>query len=177
MKLVYETATCARCFGSGEYPSSAWQGVCLGCNGTGNKLTPAGRRATKRFEAIADEMNVTFADVKVGDRILFTSVTRKWVDVTAIEPDAHNPGYVVFTFAQTSAGQLATKPEFAVRRYDRDVWVRAARDAARLSGAILEGDDAVADVAPQAPKATGSHADCTHERTAKARAACRRARA
>lgn len=172
--LTYEMTTCDRCGGTGEYPSAMWQGACIKCWRKGEVMTAAGKRAFARFSAIEAEMNVTWGDINVGDRVLFVSTTKTWVTVTDIVADKLNADYFVFTFSNGQA--LMTKLPFEVKRYDRDVWVRAARDAARLSGATLTGDDEVAEVAPQAPKATGSHAACTHERTSKARAACRRAR-
>lgn len=38
---------CGRCGGSGDFPSSAWNGICLGCNGYG-----AGKLLGENFEAM-----------------------------------------------------------------------------------------------------------------------------
>ena len=67
-EIVWERVTCTRCGGSGQYPSACWQGMCLGCNGKGEKLTRAGAAAMKKFEAyIAAHHTKMMIDLEPGD--------------------------------------------------------------------------------------------------------------
>jgi hypothetical protein len=44
-KREIERHTCGRCGGSGRYPSSCWNGMCLGCQGIGYRMTKRGAKA------------------------------------------------------------------------------------------------------------------------------------
>lgn len=67
-EIVWERETCTRCGGSGRYPSSAWQGVCLGCNGLGQKLTRAGKAALLKFESYIEQHHTkTMIELQPGD--------------------------------------------------------------------------------------------------------------
>lgn len=46
-KREIERHTCGRCGGSGRYPSSCWNGICLGCRGLGYQLTKRGAKANE----------------------------------------------------------------------------------------------------------------------------------
>lgn len=76
-KIAYDKATCARCGGSGRMPFSAYGGVCFGCNGNGEKLTAAGRRAHAAVEEWAKaHLTVAASSLKEGDRINYQGQRR-----------------------------------------------------------------------------------------------------
>ena len=83
--VVWERETCTRCGGTGRYPSACWNGVCLGCNGQGTKLTPNGKRAVTKYNAfLAANYTATVADLKPGDKIFKQG---RWVTVHDIDLD------------------------------------------------------------------------------------------
>lgn len=65
--LGFETKTCSRCGGSGQYSYNQIDGSrCYGCNGQKFQYTKRGK-AAKLF--YLDSLNIMPADVKVGQRI------------------------------------------------------------------------------------------------------------
>lgn len=86
MNYSFETHTCGRCLGSGTYPSSAWNGVCLGCNGSGKNLTRAGRAAKKIHDAWIDtHLMISATSLKPGDRFQPNKIDG-WKTVVSIDP-------------------------------------------------------------------------------------------
>lgn len=202
--ITFETQTCMRCAGSGQYPSPAWQGVCLGCSGKGIRFTRAGRAARKRYDDIMSRMNHTYGDVKVGDRVKMSifahgstrSVT-KWVTVDAIKvhPKSikHGDGpwldTLSFTYREYDAAKYngyqadTTSP---IMIWDREIFLAAINACRKLKGATITDpilDDVEIEIAHRdgariitAPRARGSHADCDHETTPAARRRCRATR-
>lgn len=69
-RITFETETCTRCAGSGQYPSAAWQGRCLGCGGKGVRQTRRGKAACQRALAAARGEQVAVTDLAVGMRVL-----------------------------------------------------------------------------------------------------------
>lgn len=68
--IKFEDEPCGRCSGTGTYPSSAYQGVCLGCSGSKTKLTRAGRAAYKKYEAyLAANHTKMMIELQPGDDI------------------------------------------------------------------------------------------------------------
>lgn len=68
MANLFESVSCGRCGGSGQYSYCTMHGTrCFGCGGSGQKLTKRGRAAQDFFTAMRV---VPFADIKVGDWIL-----------------------------------------------------------------------------------------------------------
>ncbi len=69
MKIRYETGTCGRCGGSGEYSYCQMHGTtCFGCNGSGSAPTKAGKAAVKRVAAFKKAKFSKLASaVKAGD--------------------------------------------------------------------------------------------------------------
>jgi preprotein translocase subunit YajC len=68
VKIEWERELCTRCAGSGQYPSPMWQGVCLGCEGKGRKLTRVGRAALKKYEAyLAAHHTKMMIELQPGD--------------------------------------------------------------------------------------------------------------
>lgn len=92
VKYEFESVTCIRCLGSGTYPSAAWNGVCLGCNGTGKKLTRAGLAAKKVHDAwIADHLMVRADSLTAGDKFRPNRVDG-WKTVVSIDTEPHYVG-------------------------------------------------------------------------------------
>lgn len=84
MKLIFDREFCERCGGSGRYPSSAWQGVCLGCSGQGRKLTRKGKKANAAWVTFLEATcQVPGADVTVGMRVR-TRSGQRYRTVTAV---------------------------------------------------------------------------------------------
>ncbi len=68
VKIEWERETCSRCAGTGQYPSPAWQGVCLKCGGKGKMLTRAGRAALAKYDAyLAAHHTKNMIDLEPGD--------------------------------------------------------------------------------------------------------------
>jgi hypothetical protein len=204
IKIVFETETCMRCGGTGQYPSPAWQGVCLGCSGRGVRFTRAGRAARKAYDDTMSAMNHTYGDVKVGDRVRMSisrhgslASTTKWVTVESIKvhPNSMKIGdgpwvdTLSFTYVGIDAEKyngcqaVASNP---IMIWDADIYLAAARRVDRMKGATVTGlepthaERVIAKRAAvmTAPKAStrASHADCDHEATPAARRRCRAAR-
>lgn len=201
LSVRFETTTCGRCAGSGTYPSPLWNGVCLGCSGTGHRLTRAGRTARKRYDDIIEKMKVTIGDLKVGDRVWANisenplQVREAWVEVTSIEESSGSAAIINgeriplmgVTFAR--GGGLHAQKDHPIKRWDREIFEEACRAVAHLKGATVEGLTLQtqmgttllnADGSPileKAPQKRTSHADCDHPSTPAARRACRARRA
>lgn len=191
-KITFEKETCTRCGGTGRYPSACYNGVCLGCTGTGKKLTRRGAAALKAYNAVMDEMKKPASEVKVGDLVKITlnmSGAQGWRRVDAIVEDSgvrigdrKLPG-LVFMADSNMPYRVSFNENSTFEVWDEAVRERAIDRVARLKGAIIvapEGDvtndEKVAQEGTQGPARRGSHADCDHEATPKARAACRKAR-
>lgn len=193
-RITFETDTCGRCAGSGTYPSAAWNGVCLGCSGSGKKLTRRGRAARMAYDAVMAEMEVPAPDIAVGDLIQVTvsmAGAKRWERVTELvensgvgygDPVRWLPGLV------TKSGRFSFDPDAdkvtMIRRWSDEVRARATARVARMAGATVEGAVVAAAApesvpAPVAPKSIGrgSHAECDHPTTPRDRAACRKRRA
>jgi hypothetical protein len=83
-KVTFETDTCGRCSGTGSYPSSAWNGVCLGCNGEGKSLTAAGRAAKKAYDGwTAEHLTVPVTAIEPG-MVIQASPVDPYRTVTAV---------------------------------------------------------------------------------------------
>lgn len=161
--VTFETVTCARCAGSGTYPSAAWQGVCLGCSGKGIRFTPAGHRARLAYDEAMSAMLRTYGDVKPGDRVKasfgrvnnYASAT-KWLHVDTIKVHEktfkHGDGEwqdtLSFTFRELDPEKywgLQADRSHPIMIWDNDVFLVACRRVARLKGAIVTGLDIEAD--------------------------------
>jgi hypothetical protein len=88
MTVTIETKTCGRCGGTGNHSFNSLDGSrCYGCSGSGNQLTPRGKRARKALEAWTDrELTVPASSVVVGDRILTSTFSGRkiWATVTDV---------------------------------------------------------------------------------------------
>lgn len=88
-RLLFESAPCGRCGGSGSYSWNAMHGsVCFGCGGRGERLTKRGAAAQEFFTASASKPADQF---KVGDLIRLSvptlggAVFNAFERVTAVE--------------------------------------------------------------------------------------------
>lgn len=138
--LRYERVTCSRCGGKGDYPSSAWNGVCLGCNGTGRKLTSRGSKAMEAFHAKKDElMGRTAAEVKVGDKVEYLKLSGKLVWYRIDEIKARETGEVVMIIETKPHRTVWTlDPTSKAVVYDRKAQLAALVAACNTGGAHLE---------------------------------------
>jgi hypothetical protein len=112
MKYEFENTTCGRCAGTGTYPSAAWNGVCLGCNGRGWVLTRAGKAAKAIHDQwITDHLTITAAELKVGDKFRPNAVDG-WKTVVEIDP---NGGTVTTTIGSGDNAVTTTKQNMIIR--------------------------------------------------------------
>src|SRR5262245_34188098 len=86
--FLFETETCGRCGGSGNYSYNRVHGaVCYGCNGNRVRLTKRGAAAQAWFRK---QQTVRLEDLRVGDRVWeesFFGGFAAWFRVEAIEGD------------------------------------------------------------------------------------------
>ena len=174
-RITFETETCNRCGGSGQYPSAAWQGMCLGCNGTGRRMTRRGKAAKRRYDEIIEKMCKPVTEIEVGDRVQFAS-SHKWFTTVSSKPYLPQEGAQMsgdWWEIRTNGQGLIAQTTSLVKVWDPEVFDEAARVVGRMKGATVEG---LEEEAPEEPR-TGrvSHAGHDHPNTAAARAACRRA--
>lgn len=205
-RLRFETTECTRCGGWGELEFEEG-GRCFTCHGKGVKLTRRGRLARAFFDENLDLMNKALEDIVPGDRVWidisqdFRVMLMRWATVTESKADELNEGRWGVTVKHKGkvSGLIGATREFAAREnsgfngkpttlrvWNPELWDRAVGATALMPGASLDAPAKVAEEGTQAPKkeaapraarANGSHKDCTHESTPKARAACRKARA
>lgn len=73
--LCYETETCGRCHGTGQYSYNQVDGSrCYGCGGTGKRLTKRGAAARAFADTLLD---LRIEDVQVGQRVSFIDLGRR----------------------------------------------------------------------------------------------------
>lgn len=202
-RLRFETTECTRCGGSGSYgPVQVEGGRCFTCLGKGIMLTRRGRLAKSFLDENLETMNKALEDIVPGERVwleLGMSNVYRWMTVTESHADNLNPGRwtvraehkgkvyglggATRAMAETP-GSGFTKPT-SLRVWDQELYDRAVGATSLMPGASFEAPVKDAEEGVQAPKkeavagtkrATGSHKDCDHESTPKARAACRKAR-
>ena len=102
----FPLSTCSRCGGTGQYPSAAWQGKCLGCSGTGyvDFNRSSRRQRIAYLEAVTAAQTTPVTEVAVGDVVLlpYGMMSDKWFAVESIEDDKLNPGRIVLRASTTS---------------------------------------------------------------------------
>lgn len=153
--ITFETHTCTRCGGSGQYPSACWNGVCLGCSGAGVRHTRAGRNARARYNEVMACMTHTYGDVKVGDRVKAsiarvnsTASFEKWLTVTAINVrenvykvgDGPWMNMLSFDFDgldTTKYTGIQAGTDMPIMIWDRDIYLEAINACRRLKGATI----------------------------------------
>lgn len=88
---AFETETCSRCGGSGEYSYNQIDGTkCFGCGGNGQQYTPRGRQARQFYVKIMQKRAVDFA---VGETYK-DGTDRCQRRIVAIGPDELNSGSI-----------------------------------------------------------------------------------
>lgn len=133
MKTAFETETCGRCGGSGNYSFNLMNGTrCFGCRGSGLKLTKRGVAARAFFTRLLEK---PLSIVEPGHRVL-TSVglgPQRWHTVVSIGPSA------------IEFNGKADRLELKIRRggethsiagYGRDTIVQSVRDEAERLAAV-----------------------------------------
>lgn len=147
LSIRFAREDCERCGGRGHRPEYAglYGGQCFKCGRSGKQYTRAGLVAKKRYDAIMKEMDGrTWGDVQVGDRV-FEQGRDKWMTVAELGEsvgcwqviDGEKVPFLSVEFVNAKTG-INTKPEYPVRIWDRDVFVKACRAVAHLKGAIVE---------------------------------------
>ena len=97
-KALFESATCGRCGGSGNYSYNMMHGTrCYGCSGRGYVLTKRGR-AAQNF--LNDLRSKPVEDIKVGDLVYvdFFGGPRGFLKLESIRKDTLNLGQWMFEF-------------------------------------------------------------------------------
>lgn len=88
---AFETETCSRCGGSGEYSYNQIDGTkCFGCGGNGLQYTPRGHQAHQFYVKL---MQKPAGDFVVGETYKDT-VDRRQRRIIEIKADPLNPGHV-----------------------------------------------------------------------------------
>lgn len=76
--ITYEREECTRCGGTGQYPSACYNGLCLGCSGTGRKLTRRGKAAKAKIDALLNSLCAVRVDALApGMRVRTTDASGK----------------------------------------------------------------------------------------------------
>jgi hypothetical protein len=158
--IMFETMTCGRCAGTGQFPSAMWQGVCLGCSGVGIVRTRNGKAAARKYEAyLAAHHTITAIDLKAGDKIRKMG---RWVTVHDVDTDyarysangfctigtgdnaysfcSINISYVTKTKTESVLNFVAPYADVIVRPQG-DAQQAAFRAVANLKGTIVEYAD------------------------------------
>jgi len=115
-KDLFETITCPRCHGTGEYSFNLKDGtVCYGCHGRKYKFTPRGAAAKKYLE---DKLTLKAKDVEVG---MFIRIDRGRVRINVKSIDVNEcevNGNTYYTFHGKFSHTLSADME--VRRNAKD---------------------------------------------------------
>lgn len=161
--IKFETQTCGRCGGSGTYPSSCWNGVCLGCSGAGVRYTRSGRVARLRYDEVMSRMNRTYGDVKIGDRVKASvgrvntmGSTEKWLHVATIKVHEKSikhgegewPDTLSFTFTELDPEKywgLQAERSHTIMIWDEAIYLEAINACRRLKGATITDPEPVVD--------------------------------
>lgn len=193
----FPVATCGRCTGTGRYPSSAWNGVCLECNGPGMVFP------TKAVRALADQWRNEFhlmshvapaatltighddaitrtpPPVNPGDRI--RTGNQPYRTVTAVRPTARicgsgyvgpegNQRLVALTLLTVITFDDGTTAEAFGNEWDRDYdWAAAVARRVELAAAAVASYEKYLAGAPARSAASAKRAaKRAEERAAKA---------
>jgi hypothetical protein len=159
MKISFQTQTCGRCGGTGQYPSMRHQGRCLGCGGSGRCLTRAGRYARERYdEAMADKMKIRWSQARKGDLVRLAG-DKKYRRVEAIRQTSWTYQENNGTRAEAQAlvvelsglGEYTVRAEDMILRWDAEAFRAACAAVSHLKGATVV-DDAPKSAPKDAPK-------------------------
>lgn len=154
IKIQFETEKCTRCNGTGQFSYNPRDGrTCFKCNGRKVQLTRRGMAARKTYDVVMDEMNRTWADVKVGDRAYANDAAfrLRWLTIAAIEPSTptrsrvggedaewvtHERAHVRY---ENCAVDYIPRLDSKVRVWDAAIHRRAAVRVSRMAGATVTG--------------------------------------
>jgi len=117
MKIQYETKTCGRCGGSGEYSYNQINGTrCFGCGGSGKSLSVNGKKAKAAVEAfllsnfgVAAELCVPGVQVRMSGLKGWGSPKSVVVETVsrASSNGVASPPYVTFGFVNSAGREWA----------------------------------------------------------------------
>lgn len=140
--IAFETTTCTRCGGCGEYSFNQIDGKrCYGCHGTGLKLSRAGAAARKRYDAVMDEMHTPVTEIKVGDLAMFSTFSgaKFWSKVTGSHADELNAGHwTIETMRRDMAYSVGHTAATGTQKvWSSDIRLKAVNAVINLKGAHL----------------------------------------
>lgn len=87
-KIRYETETCSRCGGTGNYSYCQMHGTtCFKCRGTGKQLTKAANKACKAITVFKERYHRRAADLKPGQVVMLPHgmTGKKWKTIESVE--------------------------------------------------------------------------------------------
>lgn len=132
MPTKFETKTCNRCGGSGNYSWNAMHGSrCYGCGGSGRIHSQRGYAARLYFMTIS---RMPAGDVEPG-MLLWCDMTNKWWTVQSVEP---YEGWKIVDGVKVP--QVLIKTRRVARAAEPDQLVRAVRSSEHLAACM---DDAL----------------------------------
>jgi hypothetical protein len=111
-KPLFESKTCSRCGGSGQYSYCQMHGTrCFKCGGNGVTLTKRGATAQRFY---TDSLMVRADEVQIGDEILIDNFFGNggFSRVFRIALDEANPGMIILDTEKLNYG---TSPDSPVR--------------------------------------------------------------
>jgi hypothetical protein len=115
--MTFETETCGRCGGSGEYSYCQSYGTtCFKCSGKRKILTKRGQRANNLYASL---LKKPVGSLKPGDKVLehnFFAGKYQWCEVAEIKP-AIDPKYLDIRYTPESgmSGHRNMQPSERVR--------------------------------------------------------------
>lgn len=83
-----ERQTCGRCGGTGKYPSSCYNGLCLGCSGKGFKFTARGVATEKYLKELRSKPveSLQVGDVIRVEHFTLNALIYSFDKITVLEP-------------------------------------------------------------------------------------------
>ena len=81
-RIAYETETCSRCLGSGQYSYCERYGTrCFKCGGSGKQLTKAATKAREAINEFKTRYNRPARDLEPGQIV---RISHKWQEVVSV---------------------------------------------------------------------------------------------
>jgi hypothetical protein len=140
--ILHVFETCDRCGGSGQYPSPAWQGVCLGCNGKGGKwakydnvIKRAARNAAAAKRADAKSAAKAVAAASASAAFL---ASKPADEVALVQASEHHIAQDILsklnTYGSVSEAQWALALKVSTEAIERAAAHAAAQASAQAAG-------------------------------------------
>lgn len=131
-KALFESKTCSRCGGSGQYSYCQMHGTrCFKCHGNGVTLTKRGATAQRFY---TDSLMVRAEEIQIGDEILADNFFGNggWGRVDRIALYESTRGYTGHITIDTDKESYTTSPDTLVRKRHKN------SEIARLQALALE---------------------------------------